>query len=137
MTYRPIGQYNKSKAGHPEQYFAERYTFIDYRGDLRVSPLSYWGYRNTVITASHDVLRTGGFTGAMLFKRVWVDDYAWITSGCILYNCHVGHHAIVSIGSVVCNMEILPYQVVAGNPAKVIAWYDLENKRWRRQEGIK
>ena len=129
MAYTHLGHYDKAKAGHPEPYYVDRHTFIDYRGDLKVSPLSYWGFGNMVMTASHNIM-SGGFEGPLIDKRVYVDDYAWITSGCILYNCHIQHHAIVSIGSVVNNMIVEPYHVVSGNPAIVIAFWD--GQRWRR-----
>ena len=131
-SYTPYGTYDKSKAGHPEIYFVQRNTSIDYRGELKISPLSLWGYENMVITASHDIILKGSFTQEMRGAHVFVDDYAWITSRTILYNCHIMTHAIVAVGAVVSNMIVQPYNVVAGNPAVVIAMYDLEKKRWRR-----
>jgi acetyltransferase-like isoleucine patch superfamily enzyme len=132
MAYVAIGEYDEAKAGHGEAYFAIRHCTMDYRGDLRISKLSSWGFGVMVMTASHDIIETGEYSGVMIMKRVWVDDNAWITSGCILYNCHIQHHAIVAIGSVVSNMVVEPYHVVAGNPASVIAAYDIEAHRWRR-----
>lgn len=127
MTYTAIGHYDKEKAGHAEPYFVERHTFIDYRGLLKISPLSYWGFGNMVITAKHNIMQ-GEFEAPMIPVNVTVEDYAWITSGCILYNCRIQHHAVVSIGAVVSGLDVEPYTVVAGNPAVVVAEWD--GKRW-------
>ena len=120
MAYTLFGEFDKSKARHGEIYYAERSTTLDCRGDLRISPLSYLGFSNIIITTSHNV-DIGQYEAPMITKKVYIDDYAWVTSGCILYNCHVEHHGIVSVGSVVKNMTVKPYTIVSGNPAVVIA----------------
>lgn len=132
MAYVALGKYDKQKAGHDEHYYAERHCMIDYRGILQISPLSYFGFGVTVITASHSIFLTGQFNPAIVMKRVIVDEYAWITSKSILYNCHVEHHGVVSIGAVVTNMIVESYTVVAGNPAFVIARWNGE--RWLRTD---
>ncbi len=132
MVYTPFGTFNLAKAGHTEGYYSERHISIDYRGLLKISPLSYFGWEVMIITATHNVLETGSFTAPMKFVPVIVDDYAWVTSRAILYNCHIMHHAIVSIGAVVSGMVVEPYTVVKGNPAIVIAKWDIEKKRWVR-----
>lgn len=116
-------------AGHDESYYSIRQTILDFRGNLKISPLSYWGFFNRVITSSHSI-DGGEFVGRMIDKTVIVDDYAWITSFAILYNCHIKHHGIVSIGSVVHSMTVEPYTIVEGNPAKVVARWD--GKTWVR-----
>ena len=129
MSYISIGTYDQNKAGHPEHYFAERHTTIDYRGKLKISPLAQFGYRNMIITVSHSILN-GQFSPKTIKKQVTIDDYAWITSGCILYNCHIMHHAIISVGAVVSGMVVEPYTVVAGNPAVPIARWN--GQRWEK-----
>lgn len=129
MNYTSRGSYSREKAGHPEVYYIERFTFMDYRGRMKISPLSFWGYDNKVITATHDISR-GVWTEPMVISCVEVDDYAWITTSCILHDCRIGHHAIVSVGSVVNHMVVEPYTVVSGNPAQVIARW--ENSHWIR-----
>ena len=131
MTYIVQGNYDINRAGHPESYFRERYTFIDFRGDLLISPLSNWGYNNTIITASHDI-SGGAWTEPMIMKSVRVEDYAWITSNCTLYDCRIGHHAILAIGAVVAHMNVDAYTMVAGNPARVVARWD--GGRWCKVE---
>lgn len=124
-----MGKFDKNAAGHDEYYYAERYTTLDFRGVLKISNASYWGFGNVVITASHSVT-SGTYSAPMIPKRVIVDDDAWITSCCVLHNCHIKHHAIVSIGTVVNGIVVEPYTVVSGNPARVIAYWDLEKKKW-------
>lgn len=132
MAYVALGKFDKQKAGHDEYYYSERHCMIDYRGNLKISPLSYFGFGITVITASHSILLTGQYNPLMVMKRVIVGDYAWITSKSILYNCEIEHHGIVAIGAVVSNMIVESYTVVSGNPAVVIARWNGE--RWLKAD---
>lgn len=127
--YAALGNYDKSKAGHDEVYYVERHCFIDYRGDLCIHPESYWGFGCKVITQTHSIAG-GWFHPIAENRRVQVDDQAWICSFAILYNCHIGHHAIVSIGSVVSGLTVPPYHVAAGNPARLIRFWD--GKNWQK-----
>lgn len=108
--------------GHTEKYFRERYIHLDCRGPLTIHPKSRWGFFVTVITLSHyrgpgDLIEDG----ALVDRPVIVDQDAWICSNAVLYNCHIGEGAIVSVGSVVRSQEVKPGVMVAGNPARVIA----------------
>lgn len=134
MNYTIWGNFDESKAGHDEYYYKIRLTNLDFRGHLSISPLSYWGFGASVYTCSH-ALVNGAYDAAAISKSVKVGDYAWICSQVILYNCVIEHHAIVSIGSVVRNMTVPAYHVAEGNPAKLIARWDLEAKRWIRLNG--
>jgi len=42
----------------------------------------------------------------------------------VLYNCHVGEGAVVSVGSVVRSRDVPPWTMVEGNPARIIARYE-------------
>jgi acetyltransferase-like isoleucine patch superfamily enzyme len=127
FMYTLVGTFDRNKAGHSEEYFKERYTFLDCRGRLKISPLSNWGYNNTIVAATHDI-SSGQFAVPMNFVDVVVEDYAWITSNCILYNCYIMHHGIVAIGAVVSGATVEPYTIVAGNPARVISRWN--GKEW-------
>lgn len=129
--YICMGVFNEQKAGHPEHYFSERYTWLDFRGELRIAPTAEFGFQNMIITQSHDVY-TGEFRGPTIDKKVIVEHHAWITSRCILYNCVIGHHAIVATGAVVRNMTVPPYTIVEGNPAKVCKRWNEETKKWEK-----
>ena len=71
-----------------------------------------------------DVLPFGwGFT----YPETRIDDYAWIGVRCIvLPGAHIGEGAVVQAGSVVMG-KVPPCAIVAGNPAKVIGWRDVEH----------
>ena len=129
--YKCIGDFNQGMAGHEEGYYSERLAFLDFRGTMRISQLSYFGLCVKILTTSHSI-ETGEFAGPMIDKPVIVDHHAWVTSFCILHNCHIKHHAIVSVGSVVRSMTVEPYTIVAGNPAKVISEWD--GFRWTKRE---
>jgi acetyltransferase-like isoleucine patch superfamily enzyme len=117
------GEVEKSK-----EFFLERYCFIDCRGRFVVARSSIWGFNITVLTASHNI--STGRVEEVTLKEVIVDAHAWIASNAVLYNCTIGQGAIVSVGSVVSNMTVLPYTMVEGNPARVIKKFD--GQKWER-----
>jgi len=71
-----------------------------------------------------DVLPFGwGFT----YPETSIGDYAWIGIKCIvLPGAKIGEGAIVQAGSVVMGV-VPPCAIVAGNPAKVIGWRDIDH----------
>ena len=71
-----------------------------------------------------DVLPFGwGFT----YPETSIGDYAWIGIKCIvLPGARIGEGAIVQAGSVVMGV-VPPCAIVAGNPAKVIGWRDIDH----------
>ena len=82
-----------------------------------------------VYTQVHDydhsnVLPFGwGFT----YPETSIGDYAWIGIKCIvLPGARIGEGAIVQAGSVVMGV-VPPCAIVAGNPAKVIGWRDIDH----------
>jgi len=114
--HRIHGSWTPEKIGKPLEYFALRETFLDCRGELKIAPTSEWGWYVAVITASHDI-SSGQYTDGAVNRSVIVDEYAWIGSFALLYNCHIQHHAIVACGAVVRNMTVEPWTIVEGNPA--------------------
>ena len=71
-----------------------------------------------------DVLPFGwGFT----YPETSIGEYAWIGIKCIvLPGARIGEGAIVQAGSVVMGV-VPPCAIVAGNPAKVIGWRDIDH----------
>ena len=69
------------------------------------------------ISQGHDVDDPFGHTK---LDPIIIDDNVWIaTNSTIMPGVHVGKGAVVAAGSVVTK-NVLPYSVVAGNPAKEI-----------------
>jgi len=116
------GIWTEEKIGKGLPYFCTRETFLDCRGTLKIHPTSEWGWYVMVLTASHDI-SSGQYTTGAINRSVIVDEYAWIGSRALLYNCHIKHHAIVACGAVVRNMTVEPYTVVEGNPALAVKRY--------------
>jgi acyl-coenzyme A synthetase/AMP-(fatty) acid ligase/acetyltransferase-like isoleucine patch superfamily enzyme/acyl carrier protein len=71
-----------------------------------------------------DMLPFGaGFT----YPETRIGDYAWIgLRSIILPGANIGEGAVVQAGSVVMG-KVPPCSIVAGNPAKVIGWRDVEH----------
>lgn len=60
-------------------------------------------------------------------KKVVIDNFVWLGSDVIISgNVHIGEGAIVAIGSVVV-MDVPPYAIVGGNPAKIIKYRDIDH----------
>jgi acetyltransferase-like isoleucine patch superfamily enzyme len=126
------GDYANRDLGHPIQYYMERDCFVDACGEVKISPTSNWGFFNTILTASHNP--APGRFGEVLFRPVIVDDNAWITTGCILYNCEIGEGAVLAAGAVVRSRDVPPWTIVEGNPARIIARYNHELSKWVYQK---
>jgi len=105
-----------NELGHPAEFYEKRRINLDVRGPLRIHPKSRWGFDIRVLTASHDPE-----TRQTVPRKVVIEEDAWICSYSILYNCIIRKGAVVAAGSVVRSCEVMPYTMVAGNPAVVIA----------------
>lgn len=126
------GEWEPSKvSGLPPKYFWDRYTYVDMAGDLRIHNMMTLGPHVKTLTASHDF--STGSIGKVVYKRVWIDESAFVGGFSILYNCHLQHHCIVACGSVVRNMTVPPWTMVEGNPARPIKRF--ENGKWVPIEG--
>lgn len=67
------------------------------------------------------------FGSGFTYPETRIDNYAWIGMRCIILpGAHIGEGAIVQAGSVVMG-KVPPCAIVAGNPAKVIGWRDLDH----------
>lgn len=59
-----------------------------------------------------------------------IEDDVWIgANSVILAGVNVGRHSVVAAGSVVTR-SVLPFTIVAGNPARVVKQYDETKKEW-------
>ena len=115
--------------GHDEGFWRKRNIHVDCRGPLIVHSTSEWGVGIVTLTASHrpeDIVLDRRMVDPptefeRIYRSVVVEEHAWIGSFSILYNCRIGHHSVVSVGSVVASMEVPAWVIVAGNPAQIIA----------------
>jgi acetyltransferase-like isoleucine patch superfamily enzyme len=90
---------------------------LDNRGTITIGNFVSISSDVIILTADHD-LDSSCFLGRN--KKVSIDDYVWIgTRVLIMPGISIGKGAVIAAGSVVTK-NILPYEVVAGVPAKVI-----------------
>lgn len=65
-------------------------------------------------------------------SEIIVEDDVWIgANSVVVAGVKIGKHAIVAAGSVVTK-SVLPFTVVAGNPARIIKQYNPETKNWEK-----
>ena len=63
---------------------------------------------------------------------ITIDDNVWIGANCVVTKgVNIGRHSIIAAGSVV-NKDVPPFSVVAGNPARVIKYYDSKTGKWEK-----
>ena len=128
-----LGEWDSDKVSGltPEWFWTRQLDMLDFRGDLRIKSSQdiLFGRHIRIITASHEFIKDG-FSGAMQIRRCWIDHHAFIGSYALLYNCVIGHHSIVSVGSVVSSMVVPPYTMVEANPARIVREY--KDGRWRK-----
>jgi len=94
-----------------------KYVYIDGRGKLSIGENVSISPYVKIITASHDV---NSATFEYIIKSTLICDYVWIgTEAIILPGVTIGKGAVIAAGSVVTK-DVQPFDIVAGNPAKVI-----------------
>ena len=84
---------------------------------------------SVVYTQVHDYDHSDAlpFGWGFTYPETSIGDYAWIGIKCIvLPGARIGEGAIVQAGSVVMGV-VPPCAIVAGNPAKVIGWRDIDH----------
>ncbi|WP_229206792.1 acyltransferase [Dyadobacter crusticola] len=90
---------------------------IDPRGVISIGNNVSVSSDVTILTADHD-METMSLEGRT--RSVVIEDYVWIgTRAMIMPGVHIGKGAIIGAGSVVTK-NVMPHDVVAGVPAKVI-----------------
>ena len=112
----------------PVAYFQRRGIRFDAPGLLNIAADSIWGYLVTLICRTHAQEFVQGIAGPVEFRPITVESGAWIYSGALLYNCTVGKNSVVAAGTVLRSQVVGPGVMVAGNPARVIARWQVG--RW-------
>jgi len=70
-------------------------------------------------------------------SQVDIADNVWIgANAVILLGISIGTHAVIGAGAVVTK-NVMPYTVVAGNPARIIKVWDFEQQKWKKHETAK
>lgn len=123
---------DQPRCGLDRAYFEGRDIWLDCRAPdcLWIDPACNLGWNIAIVTLSHDP-RPGMF-GRTYGRLVRIDRGAFVAGFCLLYNCHIGEGAVVSVGSVVRSKDVAPWTMVEGNPARVTHTYSHGEKRWIR-----
>ena len=131
MSYRILGSLDSQPGCHlPESYFKDRDCFIDCRWSdhLIIDKTVNLGYEVKFIVGTHNT--SPDKYGDVQTRKIIIHPKVWIASFSMLFNCEIGEGAIVALGSVIRSMDVEPYTMVAGNPAKVIKAYDFALQDW-------
>lgn len=134
MSQHMLGDLSNQPRCHlPLDYFRARDIWLDCRAPdcLAIDAAANVGWNVAIVTLSHDP--RPGYFGRTYGRVCRIDAHAFIAGFAILYNCHIGEGAVVSLGSVVRSMDVAPWTMVAGNPARPIMRWSAELEKW---EGI-
>jgi acetyltransferase-like isoleucine patch superfamily enzyme len=97
-------------------------SLIDCLGQVTIEDNVFFGHQVKILTGMHDYTKFG-LERQMTHvsgKPVLIKTGVWIASGAIICpGVVVGEHSVVAAGAVVTK-DVLPYTIVAGNPAKKI-----------------
>jgi acetyltransferase-like isoleucine patch superfamily enzyme len=98
-----------------------RKTYLDGRVSLKIGNNVNISHQTILHTLTHDPQNCDFIC---ICKPVTIEDHAWIGArAIILPGVTVGEGAVIGAGSVVTH-SIIPYSIVAGNPAKIIKMRD-------------
>lgn len=95
-----------------------QYVYLDGRGGLKIGNNVNISTRTTIFTGTHN---QNSPMWEYQTKLTTIDDHSWI-AGCsvLLPGVNIGKGAVVASGSVVVK-DVMPFEVVGGNPAKKIS----------------
>lgn len=91
-------------------------------GGVTIGDRTLVGYRTQILSTNHVIPERHGriFSAGHEGRPVVIGSDVWIGANClILGGCTIGEGAVVAAGSIVTK-TVLPFTVVAGNPARVI-----------------
>jgi acetyltransferase-like isoleucine patch superfamily enzyme len=112
-------------------------TFIDSSGGVTIGRYFHTGRGLTIFSTAHRYKDAGAipYDSRTLELPVSIGDFVWCGANVtILPGVTIGDGAIIGAGSVVTR-EVPPLAVVAGNPAKVIAYRDAAHFEDLRSRG--
>jgi len=91
-------------------------------GGVKIGDRTLVGYRTQILSTNHQIPNNRGliFGSGHVKKEVVIGSDVWIGANClILPGVTIGDGAVVAGGSIVTK-SVEPYNIVAGNPAKVL-----------------
>ena len=129
--------------GHPKNFkihetsHLKSNTYIEAEGGVEIGRYFHTGRGLTIFSSNHIYDRSGyipyGYERDK--KKVTIEDFVWCGANVtILAGVTVGEGAVVAAGSVVTH-DVPKYAIVAGNPAKVIKYRDIESFQQLKAEG--
>ena len=69
---------------------------------------------------------------AIITKEITIEDDCWIAANAVITGgVTIGKHSVVAAGSVVTK-SVPAYSIVAGNPARVIKKFNIQNNTWEK-----
>ena len=98
--------------------------YLSGEGGLDIDDEVLIGPGAKILSAGHEI---DGLPGPVIdhgltYGRIRICKGAWVAAGaCVLQGVEIGEGAVVGAGSVVTK-DIMPFSVVAGNPARFIRW---------------
>lgn len=112
-------------------------TYIEAEGGVEIGRYFHTGRSLTIFSSNHIYDRAGyiPYGKERDKKKVTIEDFVWCGANVtILAGVTVGEGAIIAAGSVVTR-DVPKYAIVAGNPAKVIKFRDVESFQKLKAEG--
>lgn len=122
----------RSKDREWVHYFTTHDTWVDARARdcLILDPTCELGWDVRLVTLAHATVEDGGQIGDLIGRPIRIGAKAWVCSFATLWNCVIGHHSVVAVGSVVRTRVVPPYAMVEGNPAQLVGRWNATERRF-------
>jgi acetyltransferase-like isoleucine patch superfamily enzyme len=134
LTFVPQGGYEIMIAGdlskfeiHPTSHLKSD-TFIESSGGVKIGKYFHVGRGLTIFSSNHNYKseKSIPYDEVDIMEPVVIGDFVWFGANVtIVPGVRIGEGAVVGMGSVVTR-DVPPGAIVGGNPAKIIAYRDME-----------
>lgn len=112
-------------------------TFIEAQGGVTIGRYFHVGRGLTIFSGNHDYESSESipYGSKSILKPVVIEDFVWCGANVtILPGVKIGEGAIIGAGSIVVK-DVPKYAVVAGNPAKVLKYRNIEQFEKLKKQG--